>query len=288
MMSTQRSFKSIEATLFEFQLERGLNEQAVAELFADNLNKMRDQQEIFHFESDKGTLGPGRLIGLDIKERIVHIQLLGESEVRKYSFSQISDFGHAKYNNPTNMGELLMGAYWEAKSTRRYLERIVANSYACLAPEEIDSFARIEEISPSDVSDLIPLELPESEIKSHLCKILGNPFIPKDWGGEASDIFCTIKFRRKTVPAAFVLKGKAYAHKPLRIADLGKNGDQLVRMFSLQAKIFVVQSNGPVDGTVYNHIQCQVAEKLMTAQPVYYLVLDGVQTARLLRAYNML
>ena len=59
-------------------------------------------------------------------------------------------------------------------------------------------------------------------------------------------------------------------------------------MFSLQAEVFIVQSNGPVDGTVYNHIQAQVAEKLMTAQPVYYLVLDGVQTARLLRAYGIL
>ena len=77
----------------------------------------------------------------------------------------------------------------------------------------------------------------ESEIKSHLCKLVGNPFAQKDWGGEACDIFCNLTFRRRSVPAAFVLKGKAYAHRPLRIADLGKNGDQLVRMFSLQASV---------------------------------------------------
>ena len=57
-----------------------------------------------------------------------------------------------------------------------------------------------------------------------------------------------------------------FTKRPLRIADLGKNGDQLVRMFSLQAEVFVVQSNGPVDGTVYNHIQAQVAEKIGTTQ----------------------
>jgi hypothetical protein len=185
------------------------------------------------------------------------------------------------------MGQALVGAYWEAKTTRRYLERIVANSYARLAPEEIDSFARITEVSQHEISDLIPLETPEAEIKAHLSRLVGNPFVQKDWGGETCDIFCNLHFRRRSVPAAFLLKGKAYAQRPLRIADLGKNGDQLVRMFSLQAEVFIVQSNGPVDGTVYNHIQAQVAEKLMTAQPVYYLVLDGVQTARLLRAYGI-
>jgi hypothetical protein len=86
--------------------------------------------------------------------------------------------------------------------------------------------------------------------------------------------------------AAFILKGKAYANRLLRIADLGKNGDQLVRLFSLPAEVYIIQSNGPIDGTVNSHIEAQVAKKLITNQPIYYLVLDGIQTTRLLRAYG--
>jgi hypothetical protein len=162
----------------------------------------------------------------------------------------------------------------------------VANTYARLSPEELDSFHPISQVSEADVAGLCPLSLSEAEIKKHLCEIIGNPFAQKDWGGETCDIFCNIQFRSRSVPAAFVLKGKAYAHRPLRIGDLGKNGDQLVRLFSLPADVYVVQSNGPIDGAVHNQLRAQVAEKLMTNQPVYYLVMDGVQTARLLRAFN--
>jgi hypothetical protein len=133
---------------------------------------------------------------------------------------------------------------------------------------------------------LVPLTLSEAKVKESICEIIGYPFPQRDWGGEVCDIFCNMQFRRRSVPAAFVLKGKSYAHRPLRITDLGKNGDQLVRLFTLQAEIFILQSNGPIDGAVYSQVQAQVAEKLMANQPVYYLMIDGVQTARLLRAYN--
>lgn len=216
----------------------------------------------------------------------IGIQLLGEANVLELPFDAVNDFGVANYTNPVNMGQTLIGAYWEAKVTRRYLERIVANTYARLAPEEVDCFREIAQVSEAEVADICPLTLSEAEVKGHLCEIIGNPFAQKDWGGETCDIFCNIRFRSRTIPAAFVLKGRAYAHKPLRIADLGKNGDQLVRMFSLPAEVYVVQSNGPIDGAVHNQLRAQVAEKLMTNQPVYYLVMDGVQTARLLRAFK--
>ena len=157
-----------------------------------------------------------------------------------------------------------------------------------MAPEEIDSFSRIEDVSQTDAAGLMPLEMSEADTKKCICEIIGYPFPQKDWGGEACDLYCDLLFRRRSVPSAFVLKGKSYAHRPLRIADLGKNGDQLIRLFAQPAKIFIVQSNGAIDGAVHNQIRAQVAEKLMTNQPIYYLVLDGIQTARLLRAYGKL
>lgn len=174
---------------------------------------------------------------------------------------------------------------------RRRHERLLASrapfiNYARLSPEEIDSFERISNVPETEVAELVPLQLSEAEIKRHFCDIIANPFLQKDWGGEACDIFCNIRFRRRAVPAAFILKGKAYAKRPLRITHLGKNGDQLVRLFSLPAEVYIIQSNGPIDGAVCSQIQAQVAAKLITNQPIYYLVLDGIQTARLLRAYG--
>ena len=174
---------------------------------------------------------------------------------------------------------------------RRRHESLLASrgpfiTYARLSPEEIDSFERIVNVPETEVAELTPLQISESEIKKHFCDIMGNPFPQKDWGGEICDIFCNVRFRRRAVPAAFILKGKAYANRLLRIADLGKNGDQLVRLFSLPAEVYIIQSNGPIDGTVYSHVEAQVAKKLITNQPIYYLVLDGIQTTRLLRAYG--
>lgn len=285
-MNSNKSFVSLKSVLKRLRNEKNLSIEEINSLIASTFDSYRDNQTVLHFESDKEALGPGRLVAYDIQKQLVSIQLRGDNRILKFSFGSINDFGIAEYDSPKTMGETLIGAFWEAKTTRRYLERIVANSYARLSPEEVDCFERISEVKEADVADIVPLQLSEDEVKKHICDIIGNPFAQKDWGGEVCDIFCNLLFRRKTVPAAFILKGKSYAHHPLRISDLGKNGDQLVRMFSLQAELFVIQSNGPIDGAVYNQIQAQVAEKLMTNQPVYYLILDGVQTARLLRAYG--
>lgn len=287
-MSGNAEFKSFQDALDAALKLRPGEEGLAYELLSSTLQKFRDEQTILHFETREQPLGPGRIARFDFENATVGICLLGDLQIRDYSFSQLADFGVPSYANPQNMGQALLGAFWEARITRRYLERIVANSYARLAPEEIDSFAGISEVPETTVASLCPLDLPESEVKRRICEILGNPFAQKDWGGETCDIFCNIQFRRRSVPAAFVLKGKSYANRPLRISDLGKNGDQLIRVFSLPAEVFVVQSNGPIDGAVFCQMQAQVAEKLMTNQPVYYLAMDGVQTARLLKAYGKL
>jgi hypothetical protein len=285
-MAKTELFKSLSSVIGQAQADMDLSLEQVKLSLAFSFNQFRDKQIALHFETSKESLGPGHLVSYDLERQTVEIQLRGDNRILEFTFNQINDFGPAKYESPETMGETLIGAFWEAKITRRYLERIVANSYARLSPEEIDSFEKITNVSQVEIADLVPLELLEDEVKQHICDIIGHPFVQKDWGGETCDLFCNLRFRRRSVPAAFVLKGKSYSHRPLRIADLGKNGDQLVRLFSLPVEIFIVQSNGPIDGAVYSQVQAQVAEKLMMNQPVYYLVLDGLETARLLRAYG--
>jgi len=224
-------------------------------------------------------------LAFDLTAETVSVQLRGESDVRLFAFSEIH-LNVAAYSDPKTVNDFLLATFWEAKASRKCLEMVVGHAYACLAPEDIDAFSKVVNVSERDVASLMPLSLSEAEVKRHICSIVGNPFVRKDWGGESCDIACELEFRRRRVLAAFALKGKAYANKTLRIADLGKNGDQIVRIFALKAQIFVVQSNGAIDESIYSHVQAQVAEKILTGQPVYYMVLDGMQTARILRAYD--
>jgi hypothetical protein len=266
-----------------------LEEMAVQAVGAARFEEHIESQAVLHFETESEWLGPGRLLAYDFGACCVSITLQAEHAPRQYSFEQINDFGIATYHpKPRSVDDLLMATYAEARGARRGLESLVVNSYAHIAPEEIDDFAQITAVSSRDVEGHLPLLMGEQDVKTAICQILGFPFIPHDWGGELCDIACDIRFRRRTVPAAFVLKGREFATRPLRIANLGKNGDQVVRMFSLPATVFVVQSNGPIDQAVHSHVRAEVARKIMSNTPVHYLMLDGVATARLLRAYSKL
>lgn len=286
MSGKSRTFTSLKSSIASAQRDRQLPTEIVLDTLRAHYQNHIEVETVLHFATPGESLGPGRLINFDLERETVSIQLRGEGHVREYSFENINDFGNAEYDKPNTYGETLIAAFWDARANRKYLERMVANAYARLSPEEIESFGQISAVSEIEVANLVPLNMAEMEVKQHICSIIGYPFVQKDWGGEACDIFASVQFRRRTVPAAFLLKGKAYAHKPLRLADLGKNGDQLVRMFSLPAQIFIIQSNGPIDGAVHSQIQAQIADRLLTNRPAYYLVIDGIQTARLLRAYG--
>jgi transposase len=85
---------------------------------------------------------------------------------------------------------------------------------------------------------LEPLKaLPETEIKAAFAEIIGEPINPKDWGGERSDLFSSrVMLERKRISSAFVFKGPAQ-FRPMTMAQLGKNGDQIDRLFSEPADL---------------------------------------------------
>lgn len=57
-------------------------------------------------------------------------------------------------------------------------------------PAQIDAFrSPLERAKPATKRDLdVLLTMPESEVKKALAEIIGEPFVPKDWGGENSDL----------------------------------------------------------------------------------------------------
>jgi len=75
-------------------------------------------------------------------------------------------------------------------------------------------------------------DIPERQIKEAFAEIIGEPTIPKDWGGERSDLFSDrVRLDGKRISTALMLKGPAQ-FAPLTPAGLGKNGDQIDRVFS--------------------------------------------------------
>jgi len=83
--------------------------------------------------------------------------------------------------------------------------------------------------------------VPELTVKELICRLLGEHSVPSDWGGEEGDVLSAnlvVDGRRHA--GAFLLKGPARFH-PMKPTDLGKNGDQLYRLFNIPAHIYVVQ-----------------------------------------------
>ncbi|MCU1302007.1 MAG: hypothetical protein JWQ87_2291 [Candidatus Sulfotelmatobacter sp.] len=149
----------------------------------------------------------------------------------------------------------------------------------------IDNFARVRNIEPpSGKRDLDVLRaIPEEEIKKAFAEIIGEPTIPKDWGGERSDLFTTwVKLDGKRISTAFAFKGPAQFH-PMTAADLGKNGDQIDRLFSEPADLLILQHcheiTPPVRGMMRAYAQ-------QMGKPRLFCLINGYDTIRILQAYG--
>lgn len=159
-----------------------------------------------------------------------------------------------------------------------------------IEPEQIDSFAKVAEVSAQDVSGIKrPLPLSEREVKRMLLTLVGEAEIPADWGGERSDAFSTNIYLDGTrIPSSFVLKGPA-KHGELTPADYGANGDQLQRSFTQPASLHVVQANASLATSVRELVNGLVlnARSQGDARAVATLW-DGTDTARILAAYGFI
>lgn len=154
-----------------------------------------------------------------------------------------------------------------------------------IAPSRVDQFSRAQWLKTSR-SDLDQLRaIPEAQVKLALASIIGEPVVPKDWGGEQSDLWTTrLRIDGSDYSAAFLLKGPA-AFRPMTIGMLGKNGDQLERLSRTAAEVLVVQH--------CHEIRPEVVSMLRTFASDFrhirrYMVLDGFDTLAILSAYGHL
>jgi hypothetical protein len=156
--------------------------------------------------------------------------------------------------------------------------------------EDIDSFRKVRDINPAAVEDVLKggyLDQSEDSIQMALEQILNVPMHKKDWGGEVNDLYtANLILNGARTETAFLLKGNGLRRKMMEISDCGANGDQLVRLFRSPAKLFVVQFVGNVGENVIADLEMKVQAFRSQRRDACYCVMDGQDTARLLRAYG--
>jgi len=150
--------------------------------------------------------------------------------------------------------------------------------------DSIASFERVRGIRPP----FKPLALPERDFKNGLLTILRQRGTFNDWGGEQNDIYTTnlrLKLSGSRLRAAFGLKGPG-ARGKLTPKKMGKNGDQIQRLFQSAADVFLVQYWGDVDQSVMFQMgEFAKAKSASEGRKVWYGIIDGADSDRLALAY---
>lgn len=146
----------------------------------------------------------------------------------------------------------------------------------------IDSFSKVKDLSPSQSS--IPIN--EKKFKEGIQKILGEQGSFQDWGGETDDLFSTRLFingERKNVAFGFKGKGTTGVLTPKK---MGKNADQIQRLFRTSADVFLVQYWDRIDESIIEQLKnFATAKSAYEGRKIYYGIIDGQDTVRILEAY---
>ncbi len=149
--------------------------------------------------------------------------------------------------------------------------------------EDIDEFQKTRDISRRFLKLDALKDIPEKQTKLWIAEILNEESVPNDWGGENSDLFTNhIHINRQRLNAAFLLKGPSKFH-PMTHKDLGKNGDQITRLYDEPASVYILQHCHSVTPAIY---KTMVAFSSRFNKISNFCIIDGFDTLRLLKAYG--
>lgn len=150
--------------------------------------------------------------------------------------------------------------------------------------DDVDSFAKVRKIR--SLAKRLPGSMSERQFNDGVKAVIGETGTFKDWGGETSDLFSTrLVLNGKRRRVAFGFKGPGLK-KPLVPSGLGKNGDQMERLFGEPADVLFVQHWREIMPSVIRQMKAFAVEKaLNTGKPVFYGIIDGHDSNRLRLAY---
>lgn len=153
-----------------------------------------------------------------------------------------------------------------------------------LTVDDFDSFSAVRRVR---ADGHIPRTVSEDHFKRGVQMILGEPGQWKDWGGELFDLASTrVKLKGRRIGAVFAFKGPG-KRGPLVPGKMGKNGDQIPRMYLADARVFVVQYGEEVKPSITQLMRSLAIDKsAATGDTIYYAIIDGTDSYRLYRAYS--
>jgi hypothetical protein len=153
-----------------------------------------------------------------------------------------------------------------------------------LTVDEIDSFSKVRGVRSS--AKTLPSSMSEQTFKEGIQAIIGESGTFKDWGGEASDLYSSrLLLNGRRFRVAFGFKGPGLKG-PLVPARLGKNGDQMKRLFSEPADVYIVQHWREIQPSVIDLMEMYAERKAREKRKViYYSTIDGQDSNRLRLAY---
>jgi hypothetical protein len=148
--------------------------------------------------------------------------------------------------------------------------------------DDIDSFRLIRRVKGNQP----PTRMLEARFKQGVARLIGESGQFSDWGGEKGDLFTTrLMMGGKRLAAAFAFKGRGRSGE-LTPARLGKNGDQIQRLFTNDAELFFVQYWNRISESVLTQMNtAAIAKSYATGKKIYYGIIDGSDSSRLIAAY---
>ena len=150
-------------------------------------------------------------------------------------------------------------------------------------PGQVDQFSAADGRRATAAERKAVAEMSEREVKDAFAEIIGEPFVPKDWGGETSDLYTNrLSIGGKPASAAFAFKGPGL-RGTLHMSGMGVRGDQGLKLAQEPADLFVVQHHDQIGADVRSLLSA-----LARAHMRRYVVIDGESTAAILGAYGKL
>ena len=151
-----------------------------------------------------------------------------------------------------------------------------------LRPDAFDAFKNVNFNRMVSNKDLEQLKgISETEVKKIFAEQMHEPFPDKDWGGEIGDLFAAnARIEGKLTNCGFIFKGPA-TFKKLELANCGKNGDQIFRLYQYPADCFILQHCHAVSPAVRATMRAFAIERM--AQRARFCIINGYQTFAILK-----
>jgi hypothetical protein len=147
--------------------------------------------------------------------------------------------------------------------------------------DSFDQFAKVREIKTASYQ-----RISEEGFQKGIQSLLGETGKFQDWGGEKNDLYTSkirIQGQRRVIAFAFKGPGTTGILTPRK---LGKQGNQIQRLFLSPAEVFVVQYWGQIDQDVLEQMRAfATLNSVREGKRIWYGVIDGDDSNRLMAAY---